>query len=203
MLLGIKSKKILFLRHLLIGSLAVALVYFFWLSRPNLSNDVRLWRALGDSTFSFLFIVLAIGPLAKLWVPAQRLVSWRRECGIWFALLALSHFIRVVNYALAEPGIALPRLMGLIALAWALVLAATSSDRAVNFLTISSWKWLHHGAYIIFYLAALHASYFLFMRYPDENWFRYPFLTMVLTVLILQASAFIKTIIQQRGKDWY
>lgn len=203
MLLGIKSKKILFLRHLLVGSLAITIVYLFWLTRPELSSDVRLWRALGDSTFSFLFIVLSIGPLAKLWGRAQGLVPWRREFGIWFAFLALTHFIRVFNYALAEPGIALPRLLGLIALAWALVLASTSSDRAVNFLTVSSWKWLHHGAYIIFYLASLHASYFLFMRYPEENWFRYPFSIMVFIVLLLQASAFIKVVTKQRGKDWY
>lgn len=193
----------MFSRHALVGTLAVFVVYLFWLSRPSLFYDVRLWRALGDSAISFLFVALSIGPLSKLWARAQRLVSWRREVGIWFALLALTHFVRVVNYALSEPGIALPRLMGLIALGWALVLAATSSDRAVNFLTVSSWKWLHHGAYIIFYLAALHASYFLFMRYPEENWFRYPFLLMALTVLILQTSAFIKTVIKQRGKDWY
>ena len=203
MLLGIKSKKTLFYRHLLVGSLAIALVYLFWLSRPGLSYDVRLWRALGDATFSFLFITLTLGPLAKLWARASRLAPWRRETGIWFALLALSHFIRVIGYALSEPDIALPRLLGLIALSWALVLALTSSDRAVNFLGISSWKWLHHGAYIIFYLAALHASYFLFMRYPDDNWFRYPFLVMALTVLILQASAFVKTVIRQRRQDWY
>src|SRR3989339_1975983 len=97
-------------------------------------------------------MTLAIGPLAKLWKPAVRLVPWRREMGIWFALLALSHFIRVRDYAALEPGIELPRLLGLIALFWTLILAATSSDRAVNFLGPSSWKWLHVMAYVIFYL---------------------------------------------------
>ena len=198
MLLGIKSRKTLFLRHLFAGLVAVLFVYLFWLSRPELSFNVRLWRALGDTAFSFLFITLIIGPLAKLWKPTLRLVSWRREAGIWFALLALSHFVRVSGYALSEPGIELPRLLGLIALFWALVLAATSSDWAVNFLGVSSWKWLHTSAYTIFYLVAAHTAYFLFWRYSETNWFQDPFLGMILAVPILQASAFIKEVIRQK-----
>lgn len=48
MLLGIKSKKIFFLRHLLIGSLSGLLLYAFWLSRsqwvigpPGMVAEVR------------------------------------------------------------------------------------------------------------------------------------------------------------------
>lgn len=202
MLLGIKSKKILLLRHAFIGFLTAFIVYLFWLSRPELSFDVRLWRALGDTAFSFLFITLIIGPLAKLWKPAVRLVSWRRETGIWFALLALSHFVRVSGYALSEPGIELPIFLGLVALFWALTLAATSSDRAVNFLGHSSWKWLHSMAYAVFYLATAHAMYFLFWRYPEAKWFQYPFLGITLAVPALQISAFIKEVIRQRaGKN--
>lgn len=199
MLLGIKSRKTLFLRHFIVGLTAVSLAYLFWLSQPELSFDIRLWRALGNTAFSFLFITLAIGPIAKLWKPAIKLISWRRETGIWFALLALFHFIRVSEYALSEPGIELPSSLGLIALFWALVLAATSSDRAVNFLGPSQWKWLHGMAYVIFYLVAAHATYFLFWRYPEANWFQYPFLGMAFTVPILQVGAFIKEIIRQRA----
>ena len=199
MLLGIKSKKTLFLRHFSVGFLAVLLVYLFWLSRPELFFNARLWRALADAAFSFLFFTLAIGPLSRLWKPALRLLVWRRETGIWFAFLALTHFIRVSNFALSEPGIELPRLLGLIALFWALVLAATSSDRAVNFLSISSWKWLHLMTYVIFYLVAGHAAFFLFWRYPEVNWFEYPFLVMAFIVPILQISAFIKEVIRQRA----
>jgi ferredoxin-NADP reductase/DMSO/TMAO reductase YedYZ heme-binding membrane subunit len=199
MLLGIKSKRELLARHARVGFLTALLVSLFWFSRTDLSLDVRLWRALGDTAFSLLFITLAIGPLAKLWKLALRLVPWRRETGIWFAFLAASHFIRVSDYAALEPGIELPRLLGLIALFWALALAATSSDRAVNFLGVSSWKWLHNMAYVIFYLVAGHATYFLFWRYPEANWFQYPFLAMAMSIPILQASAFAKEIIRQRA----
>lgn len=202
MLLGVKSKKTLLLRHTFVGFLAAFIIYLFWLSRSELSFDVRLWRALGDTAFSFLFITLIIGPLAKLWKPAVRLVPWRRETGIWFALLALSHFVRAGGYALSEPGIELPSFLGLTALFWALALAATSSDRAVNFLGRSSWKWLHSMAYVIFYLVAAHATYFLFWRYREVKWFQYPFLGIILAVPALQISAFIKEVIRQRdGKN--
>jgi methionine sulfoxide reductase heme-binding subunit len=199
--MGVKNRKTLFLRHLLAGLIAVLLAYLFWLSWPELSSDVRLWRALGDTAFSFLFIALVIGPLTKLWKPALRFAPWRREAGIWFALLALAHFIRVSDYVLLEPGIELPKLLGLIALFWALVLAATSSDRAVNFLGASPWKWLHGMAYVIFYLVVTHAAYFLFWRYPEANWFQYPFLGMALAVPALQIGVFIKEVILQRANQ--
>lgn len=199
MLLESKNKKALLLRHFIAGSFAAVLVYIFWFSRSSLPFDARLWRALADTAFIFLFFTLAIGPLARLWTPSFRLLSWRRETGIWFALLSLSHFIRVINFALLEYGIELPRLLGLIALFWALVLAATSSDRAVNFLGISSWKWLHSMTYVIFYLVTVHAAYFLFWRYTESNWFKYPFLTMAFAAPLLQIAAFIKEVFRQRG----
>lgn len=199
MLLGIKSRKALFLRHFLAGLIAVFLTYLFWLSRPELSFNVRLWRTLGDTAFSFLFVSLAIGPLSRLWKSALRLIPWRRETGIWFILLVLAHFIRVSEYATFESGIELPHFLGLIALFLAIVLAATSLGRTVNFLGPSSWKWLHSMAYVIFYLVAAHAAYFLFWRYPELNWFQYPFLTMAFIVPTLQISAFVKKLLAKEA----
>lgn len=42
MLLGIKSKKMLFMRHVAIGTLAALVTYLFWLSRPEWSPEMRL-----------------------------------------------------------------------------------------------------------------------------------------------------------------
>ncbi len=198
MLLGIKSRKILLIRHIFTGLIALLLVYIFWLSKKNLAFDARIWRALGDTAFIFLFITLLIGPLAKLWEPAWRLITWRRETGIWFAILSFSHFLKVFNFSLQEPGIELPRLLGLIALFWTLILTITSSDRAVNFLGIWSWKWLHSMVYVIFYLVFAHATYFLFWRYPESNWFRFLFLSLAVTIPLLQISAFIKEVRRQK-----
>lgn len=229
MTIGIKSKSALFVRHAAIGALAGLVLYLFWLSRPDWSSDMRLWRAVGDAGFILLFLALIIGPLARLWRPAVRALSWRREFGIWFGLLALTHGTLVANgwaqwdvmrflgyefipelarYSRLEPGFGLANLLGLTALFFALVLMATSSDRAVNFFGISSWKWLHNGAYIVFYLAVLHVLYFLFIHFtlsihrsvPPPNWFRFPLLIMALVVMALQMSAFAKTVSLQRRK---
>ena len=232
MLLGIKSKKVLLFRHLLIAVIAALATYIFWFTRSEWSPDMRLWRAFGDAGFTLLFFALVIGPLAKLWNPAQRLVSWRRELGIWFAVLALTHGILIIDgwaqwsvlrffgyeflpqldrFARLEPGFGLANLIGLFALFWTLVLGATSSDKAVNFFGVSAWKWLHYGAYIIFYLTVAHVAYFLFIHYtisfhrpvPDPNWFRFPFVGMALFVFILQIAGFIKTVRDQKKSDWY
>ncbi|NQV97854.1 MAG: ferric reductase-like transmembrane domain-containing protein [Acidimicrobiaceae bacterium] len=226
------NKKVLLLRHVATATFAAFVVFLFWLSRLEWTPDMRLWRGFGDAGLVLLFLALAIGPLAKLWKPAWRALSWRREIGIWFALLSLTHGILIANgwaqwnvmrflgyefvpqferYARLEPGFGLANLEGLAALFLALVLMATSSDRAVNFFGIASWRWLHYGAYIIFYLVALHVTYFLFIHYtisfhrsvPPPNWFRYPFLIMTLTVFTLQTSAFTKTVIQQRNNTDY
>ncbi|OHA71269.1 MAG: hypothetical protein A3F15_01455 [Candidatus Wildermuthbacteria bacterium RIFCSPHIGHO2_12_FULL_40_12] len=186
------------LHHLTIGPIAALLVYLFWLSRPSLDSDVRLWKALGNSAFVFLSATLIIGPLAKLWNKTARLISWRRETGIWYAFLAISHFLSVRGYALSEPGIKLPVLAGLTALFFTIALLITSSDAALKFLGASSWKWIHYAAYIIFYLSAGHALYFLFLRYDERNWFRYPFLILALLVITLQFAAFFKTVARQR-----
>ncbi len=194
---------------------------------------MRLWKTFGGATFGLLWFTVFIGPAAKLWRPLARIVNWRRETGIWFALLGLVHGLLILNgwvrwgfwellgyqyipelemYLRSEPGFGLANLMGLLALIFALALAATSFDKAVGFLGISSWKWLHTFSYVIFYLIALHTVYFAFVHfspspervlrglptnYPD-NQLRYYYLVAIISVFIVQISAFIKTVHQQR-----
>ncbi len=217
----------LLLRHLTVGLIAAGLTYLFWLSRPEWVDEMRFWRAVGDASFMLLFFTLAIGPLVKLWPPISKAIPWRREVGIWYGLLAIGHTFLILDgwvrwdfmrffgyeflpelerYARLEPGFGLANAMGMIAVAGTLVLVATSSNLAVNLLGSSAWKWLQNGAYVVFYLVALHTLYFLFMHYtvsfhrpvPDDaNWFRYPFLALVAAVPILQASAYVKTVMKR------
>lgn len=232
MILGKIDKMTLVRRHLLVAALSGGLFFIFWQSRPEWSADMRLWRTFGDTAFVLLAAALAIGPLAKLRLELHSLLPWRREIGIWFALTALTHALLILNgwarwnvlrflgyefipqlgyMARMEPGFGLANLMGLTAVLMALALMATSSDRAVNWLGMSSWKWLHSGAYTIFWLVTLHTAYFLFLHYtasfhkqpPDPNWFRFPALVISLSVVGLQAAAFIKTVRQQKHVDAY
>ena len=218
-------------RHLLIGAISFALVYAFWLSRPQWTAEMRFWRAVGDASYMLLIFTLAIGPITRLYARAGRLTPWRRETGVWYGLMALGHtyltiagwarwdVMRFFGYefipelgrvARIEPGFGLANAVGLIAACWTLVLVATSSDRALKYLGSSAWKWLQYGAYITFYLVALHTFYFLFMHYSisfhreppaDQNWFRFPFLALTLAIPLLQITAFARTVGRHRRQE--
>ncbi len=207
MLLGTKKT---FLRHLLIGIIALLLFLSFWYMISGSSLDIgSSWRALAVSSFVLLAFTLAIGPLAVLWKPALKLLTWRRETGIWFALLALGHGFLVSSNMFGfdisltfHPSVALPNIMGGLALFFALVLAATSSDRAVRFLSIGSWKWLHYSAYTVFYLSALHALHYSFINPLSlMHWSRYLTILLAVIVLLLQFSAFSVIVSSQRKRS--
>ena len=218
----------LYLRHLLVGAIAVVIAVPFWYGRLDWDPEMRFWRSVGDSSFMLLFLTLAIGPLTKLWPAMGKFVPWRREVGIWFGLMAFLHaflvwkgwarwdiwrflgyeFVPELNrLARLEPGFGLSNIIGMVAIFLTLVLVATSSNWAVNLLGSSAWKWLQYGSYTVFYLVVIHTLYFLFLHYtesfhrqvpPNPNWFRYPFLILSFTIPVLQATAFIKTV-KQRG----
>ena len=223
-------KENVFARHALAGALAFALVFGFWMSRPQWTEEMRFWKAVGDGSWVLLVLTLAVGPMARLWSWSARLSPWRRETGVWFGLLALGHGFLIMGgwarwdvgkffgyefvpqlerTARIEPGFGLANLIGLVALFWALMLTATSSNWAMRSLGGSAWKWLHNGAYVVFYLVALHTFYFLFMHYtpsfhttpPAADWFQYPFVALAMVVPLLQASAFMKTVMRKRGSS--
>ena len=209
-------------RHATVAGLAAALVWLFWSTRSTWDGEMRLWKAVGDAAFVLLLVTLSLGPAARLARPVTRLLPWRRQFGIWFALVAAIHGILVVHgwarwsvrrflgYEFVaqlgrevrlEPGFGLANLVGLTALGFTSVLAATSSDRALRRLGAPAWKWLHHSALFVFYLSLLHAGYFLFLHYtvsfhkqvPPADWFRFPFVALGSVVVLLQFGAFLKT----------
>ena len=215
------------MRHLVLAVVTGALVLLFWGSRMQWHPEMRLWRAFGDAAIVLLFLTLALGPAARFWTWAGRALPWRRQLGIWSALTAITHALLIIHgwarwdvrrffgYEFVpqlgrevrlEPGFGLANMIGLVALVWMAVLLATSSDWALRRLGANAWKWLHGGAYVVFYLAVLHAVYFLFIHYtasfhrlpPEPNWFRYPLLILAGTVLVLQWLAFTRTVRRRR-----
>lgn len=216
-------------RHAVTVLLAAGFGALFWFTRLQWDPEMRLWRAFGDAAFMLLFISLSAGPLARLWPPSAALIPWRRELGIWFAALAATHTLLILNgwvrwdvlrflgyefipeagrWIRLESGFGLSNIMGVVALAWAIALAATSSDAATRFLGPSSWKWLHTSAYVVFYLTVLHAAYFLFLHYtvsfhrpvPPPDWFRWPFVVLGTLVVALQLAAFAVTVRRRRSR---
>ncbi len=209
-------------RHLAVAAGSGLLVALFWASRPNWVAEMRLWKAFGDASFMLLVSTLALGPLARLWPRVRPALRWRRQIGIWFALTASVHGLlildgwarwslrRFLGYELVpqlgrevrlEPGFGLANLIGLSALALGLVLAATSSDRAVRALGRPAWSWLHRLSQTVLVLSLLHGSYYLFIHFtasfhrvpPGLDWFRVPFLLLGTAVLALEAIAFVTT----------
>ncbi|RDJ31190.1 MAG: hypothetical protein DWQ19_03790 [Crenarchaeota archaeon] len=210
-------------RHLLVGSIAFALAFVFWLAHYEWDDEMRLWRAFGDSGYTMLFMTLIIGPATKLWPRFSSLLTFRREVGIWFAVMAVTHGILIAHgwanwnverffgyefipqldrIVRMEPGFGLANTIGFVAFLWIAILALTSSDRAMRWLGASSWKWVHTGSNIVFYLVAIHTSYFLFIHYtesfhktvPPQSIFVIPFVVMSITVLVLQISSYIKVV---------
>jgi len=208
------------LRHVVVALLSVALVWFFWSTRSNWVDDMRLWKAVGDASYVLLLLTLIVGPLAKLLPSTRSWVKWRRQLGIWFALTASLHAFLIIDgwarWSLRrflgyefipqlgrevrlESGFGLANLIGTAALVLALVLAATSSDFAIRRLGRPAWTLLHRLAQTVLVLSLLHGAYFLFIHYTPSfhkrpiaslDWFRMPFLVAGLVVVALQAMAF-------------
>lgn len=206
-------------RSAVVGLVSLVLIGVFWVSRPQWTADMRLWRAVGDASVVLLALSLAVGPAGRLFPAVARIARWRRQLGIWTALTGLVHSVlvlwgwvafdlgRLMGYefvpqlgrtARLEPGFGLANLMGLVALAWLLVLLATSSDRAVRRLGPGVWTWLQGFAHVVFYLVVLHAAYFLYMHYtmsfhrsvpPEANGFRVPLLVLAGVLLALQIAS--------------
>ena len=215
--------------HVLMALVTAALALLFWRTRMEWDPEMRLWRAFGDTAVVLLFAALAFGPLARFSQGFARSLSWRRPVGVWAALAAFVHaFLTIDGWARwslrrflgfefvpqlgrevrLEPGFGLANLLGAVAVVWLLVLFATSSDRAVRFLGPQAWKWVHNGAYVVFYLAVLHSGYFLFLHYTASfhrppappNWFRWPLIVLGFGVLTLQWAAFAAGVRRRRAR---
>jgi sulfoxide reductase heme-binding subunit YedZ len=219
-----KLLKNIWIKNLIVGSLSLLIGYLFFISRPEWSFEHKFWRAIGDTGFILLILILLVGPLVKLF-PKHfvRFLSWRKELGIWMALSAFLHTFLILKdwvqwdymkffgfvyvpeaqtYVSLEPGFGMANLIGLFAIFFTCILFITSSNKAIQFLGVKSWKFLHSSVNIIFYLVFLHVFYFLFIHYSltpfkaaaNPDWFRYPFLIISSLVPIFQTWAFVKTV---------
>ena len=208
MIQGIESKKVIFLRHLSVAVFSALLVYLFYLSYsawgvevalfPDWGMDHPFWRAWAHAAFVLLFLVLILSPAATLWSPMKKFIPWRRELGIWFAVLSFGHgyaiwdrwarwdvarlfgfeYVEEVGgYILFRPEVGIMNMMGLIIAPMIILLAITSFDKVVKLLGVSSWKWLHNALIqVIFYVVMLRGVLYLFyfFQYSPPNWRVYP-----------------------------
>jgi len=155
----------------------------FWLVAPHLfpadhpvtAETIRT-RALGSCAFLMLTLILLIGPLARLDRRFLPLLYNRRHFGVATCLVGLGHAWSAIDWyqgagrltpllalLVANPNYAsftgFPfELLGLAALAILIVMAATSHDFWLAFLTPPVWKAIHMAVYAAFGLLVLHVA---------------------------------------------
>ncbi len=144
-------------------------------------DEFRLaMQAYGSCAFLLLSLALAIGPLARLDRRFLPLLYNRRHLGVITCAVALAHAGQVVGWYFAySPTPWLPALLGadtafgqvagfpfippfiplgIAALLILLVLAATSHDFWLAFLTPPLWKAIHMGIYAAYALVVAHVA---------------------------------------------
>ena len=149
-----------------------------WLDPPKdepAAIDVRI-RAFGTCAFFMLTIILSIGPLARLDRRFLPLLYNRRHFGVLTFFVALLHASFMIEWFAVQN--ALPSLydeltkvsdygkfigfpfkaLGLLALLILFVMAATSHDFWLAFLTPPVWKSLHMALYVAYGLVVMHVA---------------------------------------------
>jgi len=147
----------------------------------NPPADMPAWiglriKAFGTCAFLMLTIILTIGPLARLSQRFLPLLYNRRHFGVLTFLVALVHAYSVVdwfavqgamgdlmNEMVASPGygkfIGFPiKALGLTGLTILFLLAATSHDFWLAFLTPRIWKALHMALYVAYGVLVMHVA---------------------------------------------
>lgn len=164
----------------------VAVTLFLWLflnlgpdlvdhTRP-ITPQIHNARAFGACAFLMLTVILCIGPLARLDSRFLPLLYNRRHFGVMTFFVALSHAFFVLNWyfvfsptdryvALLSSNTSYDRplgfpfeALGILALLCLAVLALTSHDFWLKFLTPRIWKALHYLIYLAYAAVVAHVG---------------------------------------------
>ena len=155
---------------------------------PNsLPETIDLWiRATGTCAFLMLTVILSIGPLARLDRRFLHLLYNRRHFGVLTFLVAVAHVTLMLDWYAVQN--ALPNLaaelvrwpdygrfigfpfktLGLAAFLILFLLASTSHDFWLMFLTPRVWKFLHMALYVAYGLVVMHVA--LGHLQDDRTW---------------------------------
>ena len=151
---------------------------------PRLQDITQPWdeastkmRAFGSCAFLLLTFLLSIGPLARLDERFLPFLYNRRHLGVIICAVALTHAMAALDWYFAH-GVADTYVMllsantsytrvsgfpfeifGVFAILVLIVLAATSHDFWLSFLTPPVWKALHMGIYFAYAAVVLHIAF--------------------------------------------
>ena len=168
---------------IMLASVGAFLWVFLYVTPEMLSHErpinpqIHNARAFGACAFAMLTVILCIGPLARLDKRFLPLLYNRRHFGVMTAFVALTHAGYVVNWYFAFSSTdkfvgvlgantsygqlaGFPfEAFGICALLCLLILAATSHDFWLKFLTPPVWKRLHYLIYAAYAAVVAHVSF--------------------------------------------
>ncbi len=205
-------RKIVYSLALIIGT---ALFYYaMQSSQASAISLASLMRYYGLAALLFLFLSLVPG-LMLVYFPGffinPLLVQSRRAIGVSaFGFAALHGLIALFNnfsgsldaILLLQQRHQIAVILGTAALTIFLLMALTSFDRAVQWLTFKRWKFLHRFTYVGIVLVLFHA--FLIGSHFTESSSFIPLLVncAALTFILLESGATAKMLIKQQRPRW-
>lgn len=175
----------------------------------NLSNATLQMRAFGTCALWMLTVILCIGPLARLDKRFLPILYNRRHFGVLTALVAFTHATYVLGWyfaftdqppltAMFESAVGFGRILGfpiemlgISALILLAILAATSHDFWLSFLSAPVWKTLHLLIYPAYALVVAHVSLGYFQDSANPT-FGILFVASALLVAGLHLAAYLK-----------
>ena len=172
----------------------LALTPLFWLLYGAVANTLganpaeALIRSTGDWTLRLLCLTLAITPLRQI-TGWSALVRLRRMVGLFTFFYGVLHFLCFAWLDMGFDAAAIltdiPKrpfiLVGTAALLLMLPLAATSFNRAIQWLGAKRWQMLHRAVYAVALLALLH---FFWMRAGKNDFAEWSIYAAVLALLL-------------------
>ena len=201
-------------RHVAAVAVTLGLMLLVWRVPGDRDfGGADLWnKVLADTSLILLCLILMLGPVARFVPRMRRLVPWGRELGIAMFVTAGLHVVILFDGSWDVVGLSFgaagflsdesfwkaANWVGLVALAYALVLAATSNDFSQRRLG-RGWKFLQRQAYTLFVLTWLHAAGWLLVSLPHSPTFK-PWFWMFTTLAVgAQFAGFVHTVRSPRG----
>ncbi len=180
-------------------------------------------RAFGACAFVMLSVILAIGPLARLDRRFLPLLYNRRHFGVMATFVALTHASYILNWyfnfsssnkfeSLLFANTSYSQLagfpfeiFGIFALLVLIIMAVTSHDFWLKFLTPPIWKGLHYLIYIAYASVVAHVSFGILLD-QQNHVFTWIFLICAIGVAGLHMAAAIQDMTSgdpaPAGRDW-
>lgn len=193
---------------IMLASVFAYLWIFIFITPSIMSNEGRInvqvhnARAFGSCAFLMLSVILCIGPLARLDNRFLPLLYNRRHFGVMTVFVAITHAGYIVNWYFAfSPSNKYEALLfsntsygqlsgfpfeafGIFALFCLAILAATSHDFWLKFLTPRIWKRIHYLIYAAYISVVAHVSFGILQDQQNHTF----------TALFIAASAVVATL---------